>query len=219
MMTSSNGNLFRVTVPLCGEFTGNRWNPPQRPVTQSFDVFFDVHLNKQLSEQSRRWWFELPSRSLWRHSKVKRNTNGLNYRPFVSEINLWKVGGLFSKSANNAHVVLEAACGKWEWRVWNELMAELISSKCWKRHDWVMEIKVVFLTLSHTHGLIQCSWHIHYIKLEFLIKKQNTLKLINMVRENSLQIPLPWGYQSIPLWGNIHYIHTLKWFFKSSFTL
>ena len=27
MMTSSNGNIFRVTGPLCGEFTGYRWNP------------------------------------------------------------------------------------------------------------------------------------------------------------------------------------------------
>ena len=27
MMTSSNGNIFRVTGPLCGEFTGLRWNP------------------------------------------------------------------------------------------------------------------------------------------------------------------------------------------------
>ena len=27
MMTSSNGNIFRVTVPLCGEFTGHRWIP------------------------------------------------------------------------------------------------------------------------------------------------------------------------------------------------
>ena len=27
MMTSSNGNIFRVTGPLCGEFTGDRWNP------------------------------------------------------------------------------------------------------------------------------------------------------------------------------------------------
>ena len=26
-MTSSNGNIFRVTGPLCGEFTGHRWNP------------------------------------------------------------------------------------------------------------------------------------------------------------------------------------------------
>ena len=28
MMTSSNGIFFRVTGPLCGEFTGHRWNPP-----------------------------------------------------------------------------------------------------------------------------------------------------------------------------------------------
>ena len=27
MMTSSNGNIFRVTGHLCGEFTGHRWNP------------------------------------------------------------------------------------------------------------------------------------------------------------------------------------------------
>ena len=27
MMTSSNGHIFRVTGPLCGEFIGIRWNP------------------------------------------------------------------------------------------------------------------------------------------------------------------------------------------------
>ena len=27
MMTSSNGNIFRVTGPLCGDFTGHRWFP------------------------------------------------------------------------------------------------------------------------------------------------------------------------------------------------
>ena len=27
MMTTSNGNIFRVTGPLCGEFTGHRWIP------------------------------------------------------------------------------------------------------------------------------------------------------------------------------------------------
>ena len=42
MMTSSNGNIFRVTGPLCGEFTGPGEFPAQRPVTQSFDVFFDL---------------------------------------------------------------------------------------------------------------------------------------------------------------------------------
>ena len=31
MMTSSNGNIFSVTGHLCGEFTGHRWIPAQRP--------------------------------------------------------------------------------------------------------------------------------------------------------------------------------------------
>ena len=39
MMMSSNGIIFRVTGPLCGEFTGPGEFPTQRPVTRSFDVF------------------------------------------------------------------------------------------------------------------------------------------------------------------------------------
>ena len=35
--------------PVPGEF------PAQRPVTRNFDVFFDLHLNKRLSEQPRGW--------------------------------------------------------------------------------------------------------------------------------------------------------------------
>ena len=66
-MTSSNGNIFRATGPLWGEFTGHRWIPSQRPVTQSFDVFFDLRLNKRPSKQWRRRWYETTSRSLWRH--------------------------------------------------------------------------------------------------------------------------------------------------------
>ena len=65
-MTSSNGNIFRVTGPLCGEFTGPGEFPARRPVTRGFDVFFDLRLNKQLSKQPWGWWFETPSWSLWR---------------------------------------------------------------------------------------------------------------------------------------------------------
>ena len=36
-------------------------------VVISFDVFFDLHLNKWLSKQSWGWWFETTSRQLWRH--------------------------------------------------------------------------------------------------------------------------------------------------------
>ena len=71
MMTSSNGNIFRVTGPLCGEFTGPGEFPTQRPVTRSFDVFFDLRLNKRLSKHSWGWWFETLSWSLWRHHNVQ----------------------------------------------------------------------------------------------------------------------------------------------------
>ena len=67
MMTSSNGNIFRVTVPLCGYSPLTGENPSQRPVTRGFDVVFDMRLYKRLSKQSKRWWFETPSRSLLRH--------------------------------------------------------------------------------------------------------------------------------------------------------
>ena len=54
--------IHRYPVP--GEF------PTQRPVTRSFDVFFDLRLYKPLHKQSWGWWFETPSRSLWRHRYV-----------------------------------------------------------------------------------------------------------------------------------------------------
>ena len=67
MMTSSNGNLLRVTGHLSGEFTGPGELPTQRPVTRSFDVFFDLRLNKWLSKQWWGWWFEMLSCPLRRH--------------------------------------------------------------------------------------------------------------------------------------------------------
>ena len=37
------------------------------PVMRSFDVFFDLNLNKRLSKQSWGWWFQTPLWSLCRH--------------------------------------------------------------------------------------------------------------------------------------------------------
>ena len=73
MMTSSNGNIFRVTGHLCGEFTGPGEFPWQRPVTRSFNVFLDLCPNKRLSKQSWGWWFETPLSPLWRHCNVYMN--------------------------------------------------------------------------------------------------------------------------------------------------
>ena len=47
--------------PVTGEF------PTQRPVTLSFDVYFDLRPNERLSKQSWGWWFETLSSPLWRH--------------------------------------------------------------------------------------------------------------------------------------------------------
>ena len=57
--------------PVPGEF------PAQRPVTRSFDVFFDLRLNKRLSKQSWGWWFETPSCPLWRHRNGISKRSGL----------------------------------------------------------------------------------------------------------------------------------------------
>ena len=43
------------------------YRPIQRLVTRSFDVFFNLRLNKRLSKQWWGWRFETPSRPLWRH--------------------------------------------------------------------------------------------------------------------------------------------------------
>ena len=50
--------------PVSGEF------PAQRPVTRSFNIFFDLRLNKRLSKQSWSWWFETLWCPLWRQCNV-----------------------------------------------------------------------------------------------------------------------------------------------------
>ena len=66
--------LCAGSSPVTGEL------PTQRPVTRSFDVFFDLRLNKRLSKQSRGWWFEMPSRLLW------RNCNGIWMESFNDHV-------------------------------------------------------------------------------------------------------------------------------------
>ena len=58
--------------PVPGEF------PAQRPVMRSFDIVFDLRLNKRLSKHSWGWWFTTPLCPLWRHcngSTVWRTTD------------------------------------------------------------------------------------------------------------------------------------------------
>ena len=67
MMTSSNGNIFCVTGPLCGEFPGDRWIPLTKASDAELWCFIDLRLNKRLSKQTWGWCFETSSGQLWRH--------------------------------------------------------------------------------------------------------------------------------------------------------
>ena len=66
--------LFRYTDPLWGESTSNDGFPSQRPVTQIFDIFFDLRLNKRCGK---RRWFGTPPRWLWHHAN---DIGSLQYR-------------------------------------------------------------------------------------------------------------------------------------------
>ena len=83
--------------PVPGEF------PAQRQVTRSFDVYFDLRLNKQLSKQSWGWWFETLSRPFWRHrndqqrgknnqsSRRVREKQALNFMGCNSSHSIWEI--------------------------------------------------------------------------------------------------------------------------------
>ena len=66
--------------PVPGEFPG------QRPVTRSFDVFFDLRLNKRLSKQPWGWWFETLSRPFWRHHMISLKIR--NFETITNRLNL-----------------------------------------------------------------------------------------------------------------------------------
>ena len=59
---------FSALMAICA---GNSPVPAQRPVTRSFDIFFDLRPNKRLSKRSWGLWFETQSRPLWCHRNVE----------------------------------------------------------------------------------------------------------------------------------------------------
>ena len=97
--------------PVPGEF------PAQRPVTWSFDFFFDLRPNKRLSKQWWGWWFETPSSPLWRHCYGNSLATGRfshkvqSYIAFICSVMLaWIICWTNSRMANDlrrhdAHVI------------------------------------------------------------------------------------------------------------------
>ena len=73
----------------------------QSPVTQSVNVFFDLHLNKSLSKQSRRRWFQTLSRSLCHCDESEVTLQNIDTID-------WNLDP--SKHSNNAQTVCMTVC-------------------------------------------------------------------------------------------------------------
>ena len=109
---------FSALLAFCaGNSPVNGELPARRPVTRSFDVFFDLCLKKRLSKQWRRLWFETLFCSLWRHCNVPGTSwkHFPRYLPFVR--------GIHRSTVNYPH--------KGQWR--GALMFSLI---CVWRNGW-----------------------------------------------------------------------------------
>ena len=93
--------------PASGEF------PTQRPVTRSFDVYFDLRPDKRLSKQSLGWWFETLSSSLWRQCNVVE-LPGIFDRRMIDchPPTVWQIAT--TSSRNNIWSFVELSCkGLW----------------------------------------------------------------------------------------------------------
>ena len=130
--------------PVPGEF------PAQRPVTRSFDVFFDLRPNKRLSKQWRGWWFETQSRSLW------RQRNG--YKAHADEWRLWVMWGCV--------LTLERKLSTywWNFRHWldRELSFwQLLVQPKWQpfRCNYKMS-KITVTICDNIINKILCVWHL-----------------------------------------------------------
>ena len=81
-------NHFLPDWPIGRRSTGEF--PYQRPVARSFEVFFDLRLNKRFSKQSRRRWFQTPSRIMTSlRGRCVRHQIHANAQPFsLSHLNI-----------------------------------------------------------------------------------------------------------------------------------
>ena len=86
-----------------GNLTGTGEIPAQRPVTPIIDVFFDRRLNRRLSKQSWGWWFETPSRPLWRHNNELHPTVSADWYQLLAQ-HCWNIAQYYIRDTSNSDV-------------------------------------------------------------------------------------------------------------------
>ena len=92
MMTSSNGNILRVTGHLCGEFTGHRWIPHTKASDaelwrhcnslgrQKTCISAIIECNSTVTMLQRQQTSEATSASMKQHEKIRHKSLTLNHK-------------------------------------------------------------------------------------------------------------------------------------------
>ena len=105
--------------PVPGEF------PAQRPVTRSFDVFFDLRLNKWFSKQSWGWWCETHSCPLWRHC------NGVQNLFYALPNMVWYIAPRYNGSQQDMSFLLTNYLILEQWCVLTPIVFIALQIECW----------------------------------------------------------------------------------------
>ena len=133
--------------PVPGEFRA------QRPVTRSFDVFFDLRLNKRLSKQSWGWWFETLSRPLWRHrTDVQKYQSTWAMSHNQSYIIIFNA--LSEDYTKESHHFVVSWCDIYDKLSWNQIYSLHKVNEKWNYN------KVIWRSISITGT---SRWHFSYL--------------------------------------------------------
>ena len=141
MMTSSNGSIFCVTGHLCGEFTVHRRIPCTKVSDAELWCFLWFAPEWTLSQQSWGWWFETPSRPLWRQSNA-------------NEVRVWKRKIVFNISRIGEWSLMDFLCH----------LSISILTECSKNEHTLQAFScVVLFCLWSIHSYLSGSSHCSYV--------------------------------------------------------
>ena len=172
---------FRATGPMCGisPFTGEF--PTHRPVARCFDVFFDLHMNKRLSKQSRRRWFETLSRVTVMWQFLQRGS--------------WKD----SENMFNEHCSFErkvfCVLNIWNKDIFCNYFFGLQNNDIWiKFHPWQFQIQWLLMIVYVWYHQLTCRYGMDTLSamlLTICVSQSVTRKSSNV---NNLPTKWPWHY-------------------------
>ena len=163
MMTSSNGNILRVTGSLCGEFTGHRWIP----LTQASDA--EIWFFSLICAWINGWVNSSEAGDLRRHRAHYDVT--LMYIVSLDVIKLWSL---------RLHIIV--------WGVINDKSAAVVYIMPWHQLGTKSLSKPIMTHFSDTYIIARPTRVNTYIHIQNLRRLQHRKKVIEDFRERNIYI-------------------------------